>query len=109
MTKSVLQGREGWGDLYRAGQTMQEIADANGVSVSTVYNVLRSQGIRSRIGSNSHIEYERMYRQGHSLVEVANRFGVTKQAVQQSLKAWGIRRRGHDGLPRLTKESHRRP
>lgn len=106
MTTQVPTGRERWGDLYRSGQTMQQIADSSGVSLSTVYYALRELGVRGR--ADHGCRYEEMYQKGHSLVEVGRHFGVSKQAVQQSLKAWGIKRRGHDGRPLLTRKNPRR-
>jgi predicted DNA-binding protein YlxM (UPF0122 family) len=85
--------RKRWADAYRKGKSMQQIADDNDVSPSTVHAALKALGVPA----NDHRKgplYHEMYERGHSLSVVARHFKVSRQAVHQALVRLGVELRG---------------
>lgn len=71
---------------YRAGSSAAEIAEAQGISASTVYRELRraEEGVRRtgpRSGSAWHERARRLRAGGLSYAEIARRLGLSRQRV----------------------------
>jgi predicted DNA-binding protein YlxM (UPF0122 family) len=86
--------RARWADAYRKGKSMQQIADDNGVGLTTVHVALRMLGVTSRDYRKGPL-YREMYERGHSMSAVARHFKVSRQAVHQALVRLGVELRGH--------------
>ena len=94
---------------YRAGESMELVAAAEYVSISTVWRVLDRHGVRSRGHGRrqlEHAEYERtieLYRSGLGGDDVGRLLGITGAAVRQRLRLAGEpRRKGGEPPRRLT-------
>jgi predicted DNA-binding protein YlxM (UPF0122 family) len=73
---------------------MQQIADDNGVSPSTVYLALKALEVPSKDHRKGPLYYE-MYERGYSMSAIARHFKVSRQAVHQALVRMGVELRGH--------------
>jgi len=94
---------------YRAGASMELVAAAEYVSISTVWRVLDRHGVRSRGHGRpqlGHADYERtieLYELGYGSTDIGRLLGVSSSAIRARLRAAGHpRRKGGTPPRRLT-------
>jgi uncharacterized protein (DUF433 family) len=103
---------------YRAGETCKVIAEATGVSRTTIRERLRRAGIELRRGAEAR-SYERLdlpvaeiaerYRAGESTYEIGRSFGVSAHAIRERLIEAGVERRPKGTRQRPAPRAKERP
>jgi uncharacterized protein (DUF433 family) len=97
-----LVGREGEVAVaYRAGKTVEALAEQYGVSLSTVCRALdragqprRQQGRRETGVPGREAEIVAAYNAGATIAEIAQRFGCSTMPIREALVRAGVERRG---------------
>lgn len=86
---------------YEAGEGIGEISAALKINKTTVYRVLKRQGVPSnrRLSEGDKAEIQRRYESGERGGSLAKDFGVTKEAIYKMLEQVGVSRRPWHGPP----------
>lgn len=86
-------------EMYKDGQTLDEISRYYGVTRQRVHQVLKEQGLSKADkgstygGRRAAIEQMRsMYNAGKTMAQIAELMGVSRQNVQQAFKRYGVKR-----------------
>ncbi len=90
-------------EMYRAGKTTRQIAEATGAHRHTIANRLKAAGIRLRRGKISQDEIAkliRLYESGLSLAAVGKRLNLDAQTVLNYLRGSGSATRDTHGMAR---------
>lgn len=87
-------------EMYRAGKTTRQIAEATGAHRQTIANRLKLAGIKLRRGKISEGEVAkliRLYESGLSVAAVGKRLNLDAQTVLNYLKRAGVETRDCQG------------
>ena len=87
---------------YNDGNSTYELADEYRVSNSTIYRLLKNEGIKLRSMSEAHLhgkvfpvdEIVKRYQDGISLFKLTNEYNVSTPTIKNLLKKEGVRLRG---------------
>ena len=80
--------------MYRSGSTMTEVAEAIGLAVPTVYQILKKRKITARtLADKRNQRIEEMYKNGKSASHIAEKFGLTKMTIYNILHKRGVEMR----------------
>jgi DNA-binding CsgD family transcriptional regulator len=75
------------------GKTTREISELVGLSMTRIYKILVSQGVRVKRRNQKYEECDRLLREGRPIAEIARALGTTSQSVKSIIDR-GRRRTG---------------